>query len=46
MKERNSVGSSDGLPARHVDAFLDRLGIPGHRDRRFRMNVTGHSGSS
>jgi integrase/recombinase XerD len=25
MKERNSVGSSDGLPARHVDAFLDRL---------------------
>ncbi|CAE6840546.1 tyrosine-type recombinase/integrase [Paraburkholderia aspalathi] len=25
MKARNSVGSSDGLPARHVDAFLDRL---------------------
>ena len=22
------------------------MGIPGHRDRRFRMNVTGHSGSS
>jgi len=25
MKARNSVGVSDGLPARHVDAFLDRL---------------------
>jgi hypothetical protein len=23
-----------------------QLGIPGHRDRRFRTNVTGHSGSS
>ncbi len=27
MKARNSVGVSDGLPARHVDAFLDRLSV-------------------
>ena len=25
MKATNTVGASDGLPARHIDAFLDRL---------------------
>jgi len=29
-----------------AEGFVAQLGIPGHRDRRFRMNVTGHSGSS
>jgi transposase, IS5 family len=40
LKDKNKLYALD---APEVECLV---GIPGHRDRRFRTNVTGHSGSS